>query len=199
MKEISYTHAVFRKGKYGLVKFALFNVSYAILQVRELCSTEENITSLLWILEFLRKPQKGYFLSEDPKIEAIRESLIEYKILIPTNNGDYTLESVFLVVLQAMSIQNNLAAKAIKVAANIKEPVTPTLDSIEEGDESIGKSDRFDRLAESLTLELDFWDESTNRYSNPNLIPKVKGKSSAAGFADGFTLGKINDDFLKGL
>jgi hypothetical protein len=163
--KISYTHAVFPKGKDGIVRFTLHSVSFAVLQIKELCSDEGNLTGLLWVIEYLRKPQKGFFIN--PKRESLRDSLVDYQVLIKKDN-DYVLDPVVAHVIQALDEQNDLYMRAFKLIQNLN---SNDYASFSEDDEKPAPTDRFESFADSLSLELDFWDQDSNKYSNPDKVP----------------------------
>lgn len=162
----SYTHAVFLKGKEEIVKYTLHEVSFALLQIRELSSSEDHVVGLLWVLEFIRKPRKGYF--NNSKRETLRESLVEYQVL--TKKGDdWEVDEVFLRVLKEVDRQNDLYNRAFKLVQNFKKNPSPALSESEPEVSLI--SNRYEIFADSISLDLDFWDQASGKYSNPDKIP----------------------------
>ena len=165
----SYTHAVFLKGREDIVKFTLHEVSFALLQVRELCAAEDRVVGLLWVLEYIRRPRKGYF--NNPKRETLKDSLIEYQVLNKKGN-DWEVEEVFLRVLKEVDRQNSLYSRAFKLVQNLKKRESSALVVFSENDSEVPViDDRFDLFAESISLEVDFWDQASGKYSNPDKLP----------------------------
>jgi hypothetical protein len=164
----SYTHAVFIKGKEDVVMHTLHEVSYALLQVKELCSSEEYVVGLLWVLEYLKKPSKGYF--KNPARENLKESLLEFEVL-KQSGSDFELDSVFSRVLKEVEKQNRLYIRAFRLIQNLPKDETPNFSDTEEEEFSPIK-DKFTLLSESLSLSLDFWDQETGAFSNPDKIPE---------------------------
>ena len=162
---MSYTHAVFPKGRDGIVRFTLHSVSFAVLQIKELCSDEGNLTGLLWVLEYLRKPQKGFF--KNPKRDSLRDVLLDYQILTKKDD-DYVVDPVFAHVIQAIDEQNNLYMRAFRLVQNLTSEESS---SIADDDEKPVVVDRYESFADGLSLELDFWDQESNKYSNPDKVP----------------------------
>ena len=188
--KMSYTHAVFPKGENSIVRYSLHNVSFAVLQIRELCRDEENLTGLLWILEYLKHPQKGFF--KNPSREALKDALLEYQVLVKKGE-DYVVDEIFAYVLKAFEEQNNLYFRAFKLMQNLPNKVIG-LKLNEDGEnlesEDSEKPSRFESFADDLHLELDFWDQESGRYSNPDKIPDSVLK---------IKVGKLTYQFLKSL
>lgn len=179
-----YTHAVFFSdtGK-GIVKHSLHDVSFAILQLKELVGSEETLVGLLWLLEYLKKPAPGFF--KNPLRTSLKEALVEYSILLPKND-DYFIEKVFRRVLLLAETQNNLYERGFKAVQNVNSTIFQLL----EDENSSSESNRFEELANSITIELDFWDQDSGRYSNPDAIPERELR---------IKLGKSTQDFLRTL
>jgi len=178
-----YTHAVFISdtGK-GIIKHSLHDVSFAILQLKELVGSEDTLVGLLWLLEYLKKPAPGFF--KNPLRTPLKEALIEYSIILPKND-DYVIEKVFRRVLLLAESQNNLYERGFKAIQNVDSKV-PLL----EDESSSSESNRFEELANSITIELDFWDQDSGRFSNPDAIPERELR---------IKLGKSTQDFLRTL
>jgi len=179
--KMSYTHAVFPKGRDSIVRYTLHNVSFAVLQIKELCGDEENLTGLLWVLEYLKHPQKGFF--KNPSRAILKDSLVEYQVLVKKGE-DYIVDEVFAQVLKAIEEQNNLYIRAFKLVQNLPSKTSSLkLNEDDDSPSEVLSTNRFESFADSLQLELDFWDQDSGRYSNPDKIPdsvlKIKvGKST---------------------
>jgi len=180
----SYTHAVFPKDKNSIAKHSLHDVSFAILQVKQLCSSEEHIVGLLWVLEFLKRPQKGFF--NNPKREMLKEALVELQVLA-NKNGEYVLDPVLSDVLRMCEVQNQLSSKAFSLIQNTGDFHLP---KNEDSDEESSSEDKYEVFASTITISLEFWDQVSGRYSNPDNIPDSVLK---------IRVGKSTYEFLKTL
>jgi len=184
----SYTHAVFPKDKNSIAKHSLHDVSFAILQVKQLCSSEEHIVGLLWVLEFLKRPQKGFF--NNPKREMLKEALVELQVLA-NKNGEYVLDPVLVDVLRMCELQNQLSSKAFSLIQNTGEfHILKNDDPNEESEDKSLSEDKYEVFASTITLNLDFWDQESGKYSNPDKIPDSVLK---------IRVGKSTYEFLKTL
>lgn len=179
MESPSYTHAVVRSKEDRIFKFPLQDVSYAILQIKEMVGSEENLTLLLWVIGYLKAPKKNYF--EDPRKSVFKETLMDNRILF-LKNGQYVLDDVFAIILKQVEEQNNLFFRGFRLLQKAKTGKV-SLD----GDES--SSDEFEELAATICLELDFWNSETGKYSNPDALPekylKVKLPKSVYSYLKG--------------
>lgn len=87
-------------------------------------------------------------------------------------------------MLKAIEEQNNLYIRAFKLVQNLPSKTSSLkLNEDDDSPSEVLSTNRFESFADSLQLELDFWDQDSGRYSNPDKIPdsvlKIKvGKST---------------------
>ena len=95
--------------------------------------------------------------------------MVEYQVL--TKKGDdWEVDEVFLRVLKEVDRQNDLYNRAFKLVQNFKPNSLPGISESEPEVSSL-ISNRFETFADSIALDLDFWDQASGKYSNPDKIP----------------------------
>lgn len=163
MEKPSYTHAVVQTKDEKVLKIPLQEVSFALLQIKEMVESEENLTLLLWIIGYFKSPKKSYF--SDPSKSVFRETLMDNRILFLRNN-QFVLDEVFAQILWKIEQQNNLFFRGFKLLQKSKSAQKTSL----EGEEI--SSTELEELAATINLEIDFWNSETGRYSNPDVLPE---------------------------